>query len=148
MARRRTRLGPDLRADERGPYEARARAYAPQILAHPAGSRGWNCITVPTLLGSRERCSRRSGPVSMPESTRTGDPGTADPKMTEYVSLRGVPPPNPPMVEQFIAAGLEPIEYAGVVVHPHHWLDLEEGDVIRLEWLGSRSPRAQGLVLR
>jgi hypothetical protein len=56
-------------------------------------------------------------------------------------------PPNTTFMDQFIDGGFAPVEFDGKMV-PDYWADVEEGDRIRLEWLDSRSPREQGVVIR
>ena len=57
-------------------------------------------------------------------------------------------PPNTTFMDQFIDGGFAPVEYAGKLVYPDYWADVDEGDRIRLDWLDSRSPREQGVMLR
>src|SRR3954468_4461256 len=56
-------------------------------------------------------------------------------------------PLEPSMMDQFAEAG-GPVEYMGALVHPSYTLMLEQGDVVRIDWLETASPRLQGLVLR
>jgi hypothetical protein len=56
-------------------------------------------------------------------------------------------PLEPSMMDRFAEAG-GPVEYDGTLVHPSYSLPVEQGDVVRIDWLSSASPRLQGLVLR
>jgi hypothetical protein len=56
-------------------------------------------------------------------------------------------PLEPSMMDRFAEAG-GPVEYDGSLVYPSYSLPVEQGDVVRIDWLSSASPRLQGLVLR
>jgi|SRR5215217_3562478 len=63
--------------------------------------------------------------------------------MTDFDS-----PLDPSLMDQFIDGGFEPVDYDGRMVYPQHWIDLEEGDVVQIEWLSAASQREQGVVVR
>jgi hypothetical protein len=57
-------------------------------------------------------------------------------------------PLNPQLTDQFIDGGFAPVQYRGNLVYPDHWIDMDDGDSVRIEWLSSNSWRAQAVVLR
>jgi len=56
-------------------------------------------------------------------------------------------PLEPSMMDRFAEAG-GPVEYDGSLVYPSYSLPVQQGDLVRIDWLSSASPRLQGLVLR